>query len=485
MQLTLEAADPDREPTPIATRNVRTDDSGRFVQALTRGGGRYNLLARYAGDTLHEPANTTETFDVTRAGVQLQIDAARVIALDEASSEVEVRARSEAGMELLRIALSDESGRKLAGGLTDVDGVWRATLPNATLGDHGAGQWIATSQEDAQHLPGRAVLPVLRQRATRLTLSATYDAKKRGVHVAGALDTRAGPLPRAPIGLFIDGEHQLTLLSDERGRFDRWIELEPEAEAVTRHFSARFDPDTPALRPSRAPEQAVIIPARPGPNLLWVLLPCLASLALSWFVLRRTGSWLGPRATAPSNAPGVQLGAARSRRGTNQSGLDGVIEDADTTARLAAAALRVTRSDGLSFVAQIARDGSFAIARLEPGVYRVEARAPGYAIEASSVRIPHAGEGSGLRVRLRSLRTLALDAHRPLLRQVFPAREQQHTATVRETLLRAPSVWPRVALEQLSTLVEQTAYAPNEPTAEQVQQIENGAGDLLGPPTTR
>ena len=229
----------------------------------------------------------------------------------------------------------------------------------------------------------------------------------------------------------------------------------------------------------------MIIPARPGPNLLWVLLPCLASLALSWFVLRRTGSWLGPRAAAPSNTPSVQLGATRSRRGTNQSGLDGVIEDADTAARLAAAALRVTRSDGLSFVAQIARDGSFAIARLEPGVYRVEARAPGYAIEASSVRIPHAGEGSGLRVRLRSLRTLALDAHRPLLRQVFPAREQQHTATVRETLLRAPSVWPRVELEQLSTLVEQTAYAPNEPTAEQVQQIENGAGDLLGPPTTR
>jgi hypothetical protein len=98
------------------------------------------------------------------------------------------------------------------------------------------------------------------------------------------------------------------------------------------------------------------------------------------------------------------------------------------------------------------------------------------------VRIPHAGEGTGLRVRLRSLRTLALDAHRPLLRHVFPAREQQHTATVRETLRGAPPLWPRPALEQLSSLVEQTAYAPNEPTAEQVQQIEAAANELLEPP---
>jgi Carboxypeptidase regulatory-like domain len=434
---------------------------------------------------LHDAASVTEMFDVMRAGVQLQIDAARVIALDDVSTDVEVRARSEAGSELLRISLSDESGRSLGGGLTDVDGVWRAKLESATLGEHGAGQWIATSAEDAQHMPGRAMLPVLRQRTTQLTLMAAHDAERHGVRVSGALATRAAPLPRAPIGIYVDGEHRLTVLSDERGRFDRLIDFEAGAEAVTRHFAAHFDPDTPSLRPSRSPEQAVTIPARPGPNLLWVLLPCLASLALSWFVLRRSGSWLGSRATTPSNTPGVQMGAARPRRGTNHTGLDGVIEDADTAARLANAALRVTRADGLSFVAQIARDGSFAIQRLDPGMYRVEARAPGYAIEASSVRIPHAGEGTGLRVRLRSLRTLALDAHRPLLRQVFPTRELQHTATVRETLRGAPSVWPRPALEQLSTLVEQTAYAPNEPTAEQVQQIESGAGDLLTEPPVR
>ncbi|HEV7799625.1 MAG TPA: carboxypeptidase-like regulatory domain-containing protein, partial [Burkholderiales bacterium] len=123
--------------------------------------------------------------------------------------------------------------------------------------------------------------------------------------------------------------------------------------------------------------------------------------------------------------------------------------------------------------------GSFSIPHLEPGSYRIESRAPGYLPESTDVRIPHAGEGSGLRVRLRSLRTLALEAHRPLVRRVFATRELQHTATVRETQRGAPPDWPGSTLEHLSTLVEQTAYAPAEPTPEHVQAIERHANELL------
>jgi hypothetical protein len=137
------------------------------------------------------------------------------------------------------------------------------------------------------------------------------------------------------------------------------------------------------------------------------------------------------------------------------------------------------RSDGREVAATVKPDGSFSIAKLELGAYRVESRAPGYALEASEVRIPHAGEGTGLRVRLRSLRTLALEAHRPLLRRVFPTRELQHTATVRETLQSAPLDWSGPTLEHLSDLVERTAYAPDEPTVEHVRAIEVHADELL------
>jgi hypothetical protein len=212
--------------------------------------------------------------------------------------------------------------------------------------------------------------------------------------------------------------------------------------------------------------------------LWWIAIPSLLSLVFSWLVARRN-VWFGARPPAPVARAGVQLGAAK-RRAPSQSGLDGVIEDADTGRPLARAALRVIRNDGREVSAAVKADGSFSIPQLEPGAYRVEARAPGYALEASDVRIPHAGEGTGMRVRLRSLRTLALEAHRPLLRRVFPAREQQQTATVRETLRSAPAEWAGPALERLSALVEHTAYAPDEPSVEHVQAIEVHAAELLG-----
>jgi hypothetical protein len=244
-----------------------------------------------------------------------------------------------------------------------------------------------------------------------------------------------------------------------------------------RHVSARFDPDNPGLIPSRSAERAITIPARPGPSLWWIALPSFLSLAFSWLFVRRN-AWFGARPPAPVNRAGVQLGAAR-RRAPTQHNLDGVIEDADTAGPIARAALRVVRVDGREVAATVKPDGRFAIPQLEPGAYRVESRAPGYALEASEVRIPHAGEGTGLRVRLRSLRTLALEAHRPLLRRVFPTRERQHTATVRETLRSAPRDWSGPVLERLSALVEHTAYAPDEPTLEHVNAIEVHADELL------
>ena len=476
--LTLTAADGQESSAP-PSRVLRTDAAGRFVQQLTRGSGRYTLRARFAGDPQHDAIEISQTFDVMRAGVQLQLVLPRghEVSLDEPSADFEVRASSEAGAEGLILSLKDETGRMLANGAADAQGVWRGALTTSEVGEPGPGQWTVTSVPDAERAAGETVLTVLRQRATLLELEASYDEDSDGVRIRGALATKVAPLARAPVGLFLDGEHAHTFLTDAQGRFDQLLPLAAGVEPVTHHLAARFDSDRPGLGSSRSAERVLAIPARPGPNLLWILLPSLASLVLSWLLLRRSGSWLGSRNGAPSNEAGVQLGAAR-RRAASQFDMDGVIEDADTAARLGRATLRVARSDGLSIAAQVHRDGSFSLPTLDPGTYRVEARAPGYAVESSDVRVPHAGEGKGLRVRLRSLRALALEAHRPLLRRVFPTREQQHTATARETLRNAPSSWPQGAIEHVTEMVEQTAYGGEEPTADQVRAIEGKTREL-------
>jgi hypothetical protein len=477
--LTLEATD-DASPTDTASRTLRTDRAGRFMQALTRGTGRYTLHASFAGDSQYEATIFSQTFDVTRADVQLQLLLPRghVIALDDPTTEFEVRASCVAGASRLTVELQDETGRELARGVTDEQGVWRVALPNADLGAPGPGQWMASSAQDAERVAARARVSVLRQRATELKLSAaSFDVEHEGVRVAGTLTTRAGALPNAAVGLFVDSEHAQTLITDANGRFDQVLALPRGAEQVVRHVSARFDPDNPGLVSSRSTERSITIPARPGPSLWWIALPSVLSLAFSWLFVRRN-AWFGARPPAPPDRAGVQLGAAR-RMVPSQHHLDGSIEDADTAAPIARAVLRVVRSDGREIAAAVNPDGGFSIPRIEPGVYRVESRAPGYALEASEVRIPHAGEGSGLRVRLRSLRTLALEAHRPLLRRVFPTRELQQTATVRETLRSAPADWSGPTLERLSELVEHTAYAPGEPTVEHVHAIEMHAEELL------
>lgn len=478
--LTLETVADSGSQPESSSRTLRTDRAGRFVQALTRGSGRYTLHASFAGDSAYEPSIFSQTFDVTRADVQLQfaLPPGHVVSLDEATSAFEVRATSPAGAAGLALELRDDTGKVLAKGVSDEQGVWRGTLSNSELGPPGTAEWIALSAQDAERAAGRARLSILRQRATVLKLTAaSYDERHEVVLVQGALSTKVAPVQRAAIGLFLDGDHAQTVLTNERGEFQYALPLPRRSEPFVRHASARFDPDSPALVASRSEERTVTIPARPGPSFWWVLIPTLLSLAFSFLFIRRN-TWLGSRAPAPTHLPGVQLGTSR-RRAPTQSTLDGVVEDADTAARLVDATLRVARSDGAAMVARVSADGSFAIAALAPGAYRIEARAPGYALEATEVRIPHAGEGSGLRVRLPSLRTLALEAHRPLMRRVFPAREQQNTATVRETLLGAPPDWSRPPLERLSDLVEHTAYAPDEPRDEHVQAIEQQAAEFL------
>jgi len=497
------------------TRVVRTNPEGRFSQALTLSLGRYRLGANYAGDALHAASALERTVDVALHDVELQIvlPRGRAISLDDPQLEIELRARSEAGGAGLTIMVLDQDRRSLAHGVSDEQGTLRLTVPTDALGEPGPGQLIAISAADGERAAGRTESSVLRLRATALTLMAAWDESQESLRMSGTLHAGKAPVAGKAIGLFIAVQHVQTVSTDSAGRFAYALEAatDPTAQLgraarsgeTIQHVSARFDSDTPGLESSRAPEQAVIVPAWGGPNLIWLILPSLASLLLVGWILRRNRGWLAPARRSETFEAGVQLGAAKQHRAAGERGVSGVIEDADTAARLGTATLSLIpllgSEQAAAIGAPVAADGRFAVAALPPGHYRFEARAPGYALESSELRIPHAGEGAGLRVRLRSLRTLALEAHRPLVRRVFATRESQIAATPREALRQAAPLWPRSLvppaatpdrakpsgdapsreLERVTELVEQTAFSAREPTVEQVQAIEDAMTELL------
>lgn len=491
------------------TRQLRSDAAGQFEQLIPLPLGRYRVMAEYGGDALHEHTDVEHTLDLAlaEATLELRLPGGRVISLDQERYDVELRASVAGEPAGLSIRLHDERGRELARGVSDARGHWSASLPTLALGAPGPGHLLATTPADSEHAAAEVVAKVMRERSTELTLHASWDEARESLRLSGELRTRAGPLPGKAVGLYLDRRHAITLTTDAHGRFEHALGAHDDASGSlareqrdreqTRHASARFDSDTPGLEGSQAGEQAVRVPPWPGPNPLWVVLPSLLSLIGVGLWLRRAGALFGPAEPPDVFAPGVQLGAATQWRAASLRGLDGVIEDAETGARLQRAQLTLALERAQGRAAGIALpvgvDGSFAASALAPGLYRVEASAPGYALATSELRVPHAGEGSGLRVRLRSLRTLALEAHRPLVRRLFGTRELQLSATPREALQRAGSlVLPplsasgepadRPAAEALATLtdlVERVAYAPSTPTPEQVDAIERHTHALI------
>jgi Carboxypeptidase regulatory-like domain len=497
------------------SRKLRSDDAGQFEQLIALPLGRYRITAEYAGDDSHERADLEHTVDLALAEVtlELRLPGGQNISLDQEQFDVELRARfgiEPAEPAELPIRLHDERGRELARGKSDARGHWRSTLPTAVLGPPGPGRLFATTPADAQRAAAAVALNVMRERSTALTLRAAWDEARESLQLSGELRTRAEPLAGKAIGLYLDRRHAITLTTDARGRFEHALRADADASGLlareqrdqehTRHASARFDSDTPGLDSSQAGEQSVRVPAWPGPNLLWVLLPSLISLVGIGLWLRRAGALFGSAEPLDVFAPGVQLGAAAQWRAASLRGLDGVIEDAETGARLAEARLALALERGSESrggetaqgLVPVGADGGFSVAALPPGLYRLEASAPGYALATSEFKVPHAGEGAGLRVRLRSLRTLALEAHRPLVRRLFATREQQLAATPREVLQRAgPLALPPLSasgaptrsgsdeLAALTDLVERTAYAPATPTSEQVDAIEQHTHALI------
>jgi len=466
---------------------VRTSTDGSFEGELALPTGAYTLRALFEGDDDQERVEVERPLDLDHAEVRLEVvvPSGGRIDLDRAGVDVEVTARSTEGGAGIGIELVDELDRPLGSARTDARGLARLHVPARALGGPGAGRLVVRSHADARRAQAQTEVPVVRYRATRVSLSASVRQGTPGdaVVLRGRLSDSAGPLDRKAIGIFVAGAHHATVLSRSDGTFSVPTELD-DGQAGRWVVQARFDSDAPWRGSSRSAELTIDVSSTNSAPWLALGVCSLLSLLLLWLIARRS-----PRRAAPERAvsivpqpPGV-VAARRRRLGADRFDLSGVVLDvrgdepipsAEVTLETAAGPLRVP-VDAL---------GAFGLAAVPGGSATLEVIAPGYGAVRASFAFPHRGECSDLVVRLESLRGRALAALLPIAQAIAPGRRGVGVWTPRELVRRAGRA-QAAALEQLAADVERAGWGREPPTADGVARIEREAGELagkLGPP---
>jgi hypothetical protein len=476
LQMRMQAA-----PTTAHPRTLHTDASGRFSALFSPRELAERALVTFEGDDYYERAETSQVIDAERSELSLRF-AEPVdwrIPLDQKSTRIELHADSELGGADLPIIVQDELGRPIAQGTTDRLGVLILEISNQWLGDVGLGEFDASCEGDATRAAARVTQPVLRTRKTQLSLRVQSDTKSQTLHVAVQLSTAMGGLAQRAVGVFIDGAHLITLLTDQRGEATRDLALATaNIPAGWHHALARFESDTPGWVASQSERvKFAIVPIEPR-SPAWLIVPVLASLALVFWSLRRTRGLEDQQADLPNTSPSVRFGVAdRSHAGMHE--LDGRVQDVESGAPLLAT-LEITDAAARAVVVYTDASARFATTSLPADSYRVRVHAAGYAGASFDVRVPHAGTASGIVIGLRSLRSAALDAHAPVARRVLRAEASLHVATVRDTLAAAVSgntAGPPLA--RLTDLVEHTAYARSTPNDRDLDDVQRAAAAAL------
>jgi hypothetical protein len=318
-------------PRPMT---VRSADDGSFAAAATLAPGAYAVHVRFAGDNHHAGSESTRTVDLTRAEVRLAFIEPRQLRLDLDAERhpIALRASSEQGGHAVSIDVRDERGRAVLRGVTDAEGMLRASVPASALGAAGAGKLIAHSQPDALRGAARAEIAVLRWRATRVTLQAQLDAQRGRVTMQGVLRDSRSTLSGKAIGIFDGGTHIATVLSDSVGHFRH--EGAPVADSATTRrtlrLQARYESDASWLGSSRSGvvELALVPDAPLSP--LWLLLPLCSSAALVWLLLRRPAAERAAGKVPPAAGIGIHPGRGRTRGRAEHRAIEGTVRDAST-----------------------------------------------------------------------------------------------------------------------------------------------------------
>ncbi|HJL19188.1 MAG TPA: carboxypeptidase-like regulatory domain-containing protein [Sandaracinaceae bacterium LLY-WYZ-13_1] len=472
----LRMATPDGERT-LGREVGRTDAAGRVSARFGLEPGSYHVSARFVGDESYDRVDVGQRVDLDKAHVRLGMSvdgAGRLdrLNLDEPEHRFRVRAESPEGGGGLPVALHNELDDVLASGTTGPDGTVVLSVRSEALGPPAAGRLKVHTEGDARRARAQTEVLVVRFRPTRLELSATPERIRAGepLELTGRLSDSAGPIARKAVGLYAGDEHLATVLTGDDGRWRREIRLEGPDGPVPIH--ARFASDAPWRPAARSTPVRIALSSRGATPWWWLLVPMvLCGLLIAWLSRREAAE--EPREEAGERAPSAPPGIVSGRpvaRSAERRDVAGTVVDADGSFPLGGAVValeagertRETRTD---------ERGGFRFDEVPDGGWRLHVRAEGYEARQTDVAVPHRGQWSGLRVRLRSLREVALATYRPVAEALTPERRWWAHWTARELLSRARGP-ERRELQTLTELVERAVYGAAPPRDEDVREIE-------------
>lgn len=442
----------------------RTDGRGSFDVVLTSENGWW-ASATFAGDELHLPTEARQRLDLSLAHVSLtvHVEDRGVLDLDRPSHTVRVGTESAVGGADIGVSLRNELGVVLAEGRTDLSGEVVLTVPSDRLGPPSAGRLIALSTADALRSAAQAEVPIIRLRPTQLALTEVDDDDDAVLRLTGTLSDSSGPRAGEAVGVFGADRHLGTAATDESGHFafdvtrDAVAGLGGEVEV-----RARFESDAPWVGGS---ESAPIV-FRVSPPLVdaatWVGVVSLGLVLAALLLLGRRPVPIGER----TSDPGLSSVALGERRGPRVGPISGRVLDA-RTARPVAATLAIGERS-----ASADADGAFVL-EPAPGRGVLEVRADGYGKLDVPIQTPHRGEHAGMRIRLVSLRDLAIGPLRPIALRLLPSADLWSVWTHRELLsaLRKAGREPP-ELAALIERVERACYADTPPSLEELEAIQ-------------
>lgn len=471
------------------TVRLMTDARGTYRHAVDGDLAPTAVEVLFRGDPWHDARRVRRSLRAGLEDVRLRFVADEEagtgegsrIDLDGPPLRVSIAAGADGGAADLPVVLENERGERLAEGVTDDSGRLALDVPASRLGPPGPGRLVARSREHDGRAAATSEQPILRVRRTLLRVTDAPERASAGrpVTVAGRLSFAAGggePVAHVPVGVYVDGSHVGTALTDEEGAFRVRAPL-PDGPPGDRHVVARFEGPGAGLEPSES--AAVGVSWSRGPDGRWAGgAALLLGVAVAFLGLRRRRAAAGTPAVAP---PGVRLAPRRLRP---RHAVGGRVLTADGGVPLAGARVRVDDGAGDRRALPVEEDGRFASGPLGAGTWTLTVDAPDHGAHVTSVTVPHRGEWSDVEVRLEGLRAVALGHFRRAVAPVLPTSRRWEVETNREIVR---SVGESPPLLELERRVERLYYGPERPTREAVEALSEhpGGPDDERPDTAR
>lgn len=441
---------------------VRTTDAqGAFGLRTYLRPGTYRMSARFGGDETYSEILVERGIDLARAEVHLVVrvrDEGR-FDLDEPRHGVDVRVSCDAGVEGLEVELLDELDRPLARATADADGDLSFLLDSSGLGAEGPGRIKARTRGDARRADAQTEIPIVRFRATAISLDAEVRELEVGDEalLTGTLATSSEPLREAAIGIFDGDTHRATVLTDDAGRY-RWRFVSTSDDAPSTTFRAVFESDNPGRLGSESAPLRIAIEASGSWRWAWSLVPMLVCLILVVWIRRRQPD-LAPAPPVRRDPVGISIAPTQHRRASSHRVRGWISEHADGEPLAARIDLQGPSPHSID-----APEGRFDV-ELAPGTWTLRFVAPEHAPVESTIVVPHQGEWEGIRVRLETWRARIARAFVQLSRRFMKPR----TKTIRE--MRRDQRLP-TELESLGKAVEEGVYGPIPPSEAVVREVE-------------